>query len=245
MSRESNAKLNEAVSYEFEPTVDLVVPSLPPRRASLEFESSEVDEKIQIILSNSQLVSKRIFDLIFCSVALAVFIVPMAIIALAIRMDSKGPILYRQKRVGLGGQVFNILKFRSMFTDAEKSSGAVWATSTDSRRTRVGAFIRRTSLDELPQLFNVLKGEMSLVGPRPERPIFVNQLKHEVPEYLQRHCVPVGITGLAQINGYRGNTCIFKRVEFDLKYARSWSIRNDLKILFLTAFQGFLHKNAY
>jgi len=169
----------------------------------------------------------------------------MIFIAIAIKLESNGPVFYRQTRVGLGGRLFKIWKFRSMRTDAEKSTGAVWATSNDNRRTRVGAFLRRTSLDELPQLINVFMGEMSLVGPRPERPMFVEQFRHEVPEYLKRHSVPVGVTGLAQIKGFRGNTCIFTRVKYDLEYARKWSPLLDIKILFGTIFSGFINKNAY
>lgn len=205
----------------------------------------EIGDTVIVGLTSFQMFQKRVLDISLAVIALVIFLFPIMLIAVAIRLESKGPIFYRQKRVGLGGRIFNIWKFRSMRTDAEEKSGAVWASASDSRRTKVGAFIRRTSLDELPQLLNVFMGEMSLVGPRPERPIFVNQFKMEIPQYLERHSVPVGVTGLAQIRGLRGNTCIIKRTESDLEYARNWSLLKDLKILFGTVFTGFVNKNAY
>ena len=144
----------------------------------------------------------------------------------------------------MDGAVFPILKFRTMRTDAE-SSGARMATAGDDRRTPVGAFLRRTSLDELPQLFNVLRGDMSLVGPRPERPVFIEEFKRQIPKYHLRHKVKAGITGWAQINGLRGQTSIAKRIEYDLYYIENWSLLLDLKILVRTALGGFLSRNAY
>jgi lipopolysaccharide/colanic/teichoic acid biosynthesis glycosyltransferase len=147
--------------------------------------------------------------------------------------------------MGLDGRTFNALKFRSMRLDAEQRTGAVWASKDDDRCTPIGRFIRKVSLDELPQLFNVLRGEMSLVGPRPERPIFIEQFKKQIPDYMLRHKVKAGITGWAQINGWRGNTSLEKRIEFDLYYIERWSLWFDIKILFLTIFKGFVDPNAY
>jgi lipopolysaccharide/colanic/teichoic acid biosynthesis glycosyltransferase len=147
--------------------------------------------------------------------------------------------------MGLDGRTFNALKFRSMRLDAEQRTGAVWASKDDDRCTPIGRFIRKVSLDELPQLFNVLRGEMSLVGPRPERPIFIEQFKKQIPDYMLRHKVKAGITGWAQINGWRGNTSLEKRIEFDLYYIERWSLWFDIKILFLTIFRGFVDPNAY
>jgi lipopolysaccharide/colanic/teichoic acid biosynthesis glycosyltransferase len=147
--------------------------------------------------------------------------------------------------MGLDGRTFNALKFRSMRLDAEQRTGAVWASKDDDRCTPIGRFIRKVSLDELPQLFNVLRGEMSLVGPRPERPVFIEQFKKQIPDYMLRHKVKAGITGWAQINGWRGNTSLEKRIEFDLYYIERWSLWFDIKILFLTIFRGFVDPNAY
>ena len=136
-------------------------------------------------------------------------------------------------------------KFRSMPVDAEAKTGAVWAKEGENRATPFGSFLRKTSLDELPQFFNVLFGDMSIVGPRPERPVFVEKFKHEIPGYMQKHLVKAGITGWAQINGWRGDTDLAKRIEYDLFYIENWSIGFDLKIIFLTIFRGFINKNAY
>ncbi len=140
---------------------------------------------------------------------------------------------------------FRMLKFRSMRVDAETESGAVWCRQNDDRRTPIGAFLRRTSLDELPQLWNVLCGDMSLVGPRPERPVFVHQFRQNMPDYMLRHKVKAGITGWAQVNGWRGNTSIDSRTECDLYYIQNWSLLFDLKILVMTMWKGFVNKNAY
>jgi putative colanic acid biosynthesis UDP-glucose lipid carrier transferase len=142
-------------------------------------------------------------------------------------------------------KTFWMLKFRSMPVDAEQASGAVWARSGESRATRVGSFLRRTSLDELPQFINVLRGDMSIVGPRPERPVFVERFKHEIPAYMKKHMVKAGITGWAQVNGWRGSTDLAKRIECDLYYITHWSLWFDLKIIVATLFKGFVHKNAY
>jgi len=190
-------------------------------------------------------VFKRIFDLVLGSLILVIVSPIMLIISLLIKLTSEGPILYRQERVGIDGYLFQMQKFRTMRVDAEKETGPVWAKENDSRRTKVGAFLRKTSLDELPQLFNVLKGEMSLVGPRPERPNFVKEFRNKVPSYMLRHKIKAGMTGWAQVNGWRGNTSLEKRIEHDLYYIQNWSIGFDLRILFMTLWKGFFSKSAY
>lgn len=188
---------------------------------------------------------KRATDLALSSLGLVLTGPLLLLIAGLVRLSSKGAILYRQERMGLDGRTFQMLKFRSMKSGAEEENGAVWAQRSDPRRTKIGAFIRATSLDELPQLWNVLKGEMSLVGPRPERPIFVKKFRDEIPHYMLRHKVKAGITGWAQVNGWRGNTSLDRRIEFDLYYIRNWSYVLDLKILALTLLKGFINRNAY
>jgi len=195
-------------------------------------------------LEGWNLVAKRVFDSLFSAAALILVSPILLVVALLVKLTSKGPVLYKQERMGMDGAVFPILKFRTMRTDAE-SSGARMATAGDDRRTPVGAFLRRTSLDELPQLFNVLRGDMSLVGPRPERPVFIEEFKRQIPKYHLRHKVKAGITGWAQINGLRGQTSIAKRIEYDLYYIENWSLLLDLKILVRTALGGFLSRNAY
>ena len=188
---------------------------------------------------------KRSIDIVVSLSALVVLAAPFAIIALAIRLNSPGPVFYRQERMGLDRRQFMVLKFRSMHQNAEEDSGPVWTREDDPRRTTVGAVLRRFSLDELPQLVNVLWGEMSLVGPRPERPFFVEQFKERVPQYMLRHKVKSGMTGWAQVNGWRGNTSIEKRIEYDLYYIENWSVGLDFKILWLTVIRGFFHRHAY
>jgi len=187
---------------------------------------------------------KRIFDLTVGTLILVITFPIMATIGLLVKLNSQGPILYRQARVGMDGRQFQMLKFRTMKMDAEKETGPVWAKENDPRRTRVGTFLRKTSLDELPQLFNVLKGEMSLVGPRPERPNFVEEFRNSIPLYMLRQKIKAGMTGWAQINGWRGNTSLEKRIEHDLYYIQNWSIGFDLRILFMTLWRGFLSKST-
>lgn len=188
---------------------------------------------------------KRLID-IGCSVAaLVVLGLPMAAIAVAIRLTSPGPALYRQERMGLDGRPFMTLKFRSMFNDAERHTGPIFTRRDDPRCTPVGRVLRRFSLDELPQLWNVLRGEMSLVGPRPERPYFVEQFKDRVPQYMLRHKVKAGLTGWAQVNDLRGNTSIEKRIEYDLYYIENWSVALDFKIMWLTVLRLSFHRHAY
>jgi len=210
----------------------------------------ELDDLPIISLQNSPLygwnrVSKRIFDLVFGTLVLIMSSPVLLGISMLIKMTSKGPILYRQERVGMDGHSFQMLKFRTMRVDAEKETGPVWAQENDPRRTRIGTFLRKTSSDELPQLFNVIKGEMSLVGPRPERPVFVEKFRSSIPSYILRHKIKAGMTGWAQINGCRGNTSIEKRIEHDLYYIEHWSIALDLRILFMTLWTGFFNKSAY
>jgi exopolysaccharide biosynthesis polyprenyl glycosylphosphotransferase len=168
----------------------------------------------------------------------------MALIAVGIRLSSSGPVLYRQERMGLDGERFEMLKFRTMIEGAEHVTGPIWAADDDPRVTRLGRWLRRTSLDELPQLINVLRGEMSLVGPRPERPPLIEEFRKSVPKYMLRQKVKAGMTGWAQVNGWRGNTSLERRIEHDLEYIENWSVWRDLKILGLTLFVGFRHKKA-
>jgi Undecaprenyl-phosphate glucose phosphotransferase len=188
---------------------------------------------------------KRVLDILISGFLLIVFAIPLAIIAVLVRITSRGPALFRQERMGLDGRAFSIVKFRSMVDDAERHSGPVWARENDDRVTALGRFLRRSNLDELPQLWNVLRGDMSIVGPRPERPHFVEQFKHRIPQYMLRHKVKSGMTGWAQVNGWRGNTALDKRIEYDLYYIENWSVRLDLKIIWLTIVKGFFHKHAY
>jgi Undecaprenyl-phosphate glucose phosphotransferase len=188
---------------------------------------------------------KRLFDIAISASALLVLAIPLAVIAALVKLTSRGPVFYRQERMGLDGHPFMIHKFRSMYEDAESETGPVFASEDDPRRTPLGKILRQSNIDELPQFWNVLKGEMSLVGPRPERPLFVAQFKHKIPQYMLRHKVKAGITGWAQVNGWRGNTSIEKRIEYDLYYIENWSVRLDLKIMWLTLLRGFFHKHAY
>jgi Undecaprenyl-phosphate glucose phosphotransferase len=190
-------------------------------------------------------VLKRASDLVLGGLWLLVAAPLMLAIAAAVKLTSPGPVLYRQERMGLDRRRFQMLKFRTMRVDAERETGPVWARPDDPRRTGIGAFLRRSNLDELPQLWNVLKGEMSLVGPRPERPSFVEEFRRNIPDYLLRQKVKAGITGWAQINGWRGNTSIEKRIECDLYYIKRWSLGFDLKILLKTLWHGFFGRNAY
>lgn len=183
--------------------------------------------------------AKRAVDLIGATVAIILFSPVMLLTVLVVALTEEGSVIYRQERVGLHNQVFYMYKFRSMIMQDEEKEKAEWSTRNDPRITPVGKLIRRTSIDELPQLFNVLKGEMSLVGPRPERPQFVQKLRDEIPRYMVKHQVRPGITGWAQINGYRGDTSIEKRIEYDLYYIENWTMVFDMKILILTIFKGF------
>ncbi|MCI0707668.1 MAG: undecaprenyl-phosphate glucose phosphotransferase [Ignavibacteriae bacterium] len=188
---------------------------------------------------------KRTFDIVFAVVVLILISPVLLLLAIIIKLDSKGPMLFLQERVGLDGKPFNVMKFRSMRVDAEQQTGPVWAKKDDPRTTRIGAFLRRFSLDELPQLFNVLKGDMSIVGPRPERPHFVEQFKKEIPKYLDRHRVKTGMTGWAQVNGLRGNAPIEERTKYDIYYIENWSLVFDLKIILKTIRAVLFGEDAY
>ena len=190
-------------------------------------------------------VAKRAFDMAFSLLAVLLTSPVMLIVAGLVKLTSKGPILFKQQRVGLNGQRFSMYKFRTMRLADPSESDVRWTTADDQRRTGVGAFLRKTSLDELPQFFNVLKGDMSVVGPRPERPYFVNQFLQEFSHYNARHRLKVGMTGWAQVNGWRGDTSIQKRFEFDLYYLQNWSLWFDIRIVWMTVWSGLFHKNAY
>lgn len=177
---------------------------------------------------------KRAVDVGLSAVTLVLFAIPLAIVALLVRITSPGPVFYHQERMGLDGRAFKVYKFRSMYLDAERESGPVWARDNDPRCTPLGRILRRLDIDELPQVWNVFKGDMSLVGPRPERPFFVEQFKQQYPQYMLRHKVRAGLTGWAQVNGWRGNTSLEKRIEYDLYYIGNWSLRLDMKIMWLT-----------
>ncbi|MCU0612621.1 MAG: undecaprenyl-phosphate glucose phosphotransferase [Candidatus Eisenbacteria bacterium] len=190
-------------------------------------------------------VAKRVTDVVVASMMVVGLLPVLGLVALAILRDSGRPIFFGQKRVGLNNRLFTMYKFRSMRIDAEEASGPVWATPEDPRRTNIGRFLRQWNLDELPQLWNVLRGEMSLVGPRPERPFFVERFREQVPRYLERHKVRAGMTGWAQVNGLRGNTSIEERTRFDIYYVENWSLWFDLKVLFRTLSEWAKSKNAY
>ncbi len=190
-------------------------------------------------------VFKRALDIAFSAVAVVGLSPILLAIAAAVKLSSPGPVFYRQERMGLNGRTFGMLKFRSMPVDAEAGTGAVWSRPGETRATPVGAFLRRTSLDELPQFLNVLRGDMSVVGPRPERPVLIEGFRHEIPGYMLRHKMKAGITGWAQVNGWRGDTSLRKRIEYDLYYIQNWSLWFDVRIMWMTLFKGFVHENAH
>jgi exopolysaccharide biosynthesis polyprenyl glycosylphosphotransferase len=230
--------------------VDLrIVPDLGPA-LPLHTEAENFDGLPMIAVSQGPLqgwnqVFKRVLDLTGSVAALIVFSPVFLVAPLLIKFTSPGPVFYVQERMGWNGKTFRMLKFRTMRSDAEQQSGPVWAKEGDTRTTPLGRHLRRTSLDEIPQFLNVLRGDMSLVGPRPERPVFIQSFRKEIPYYMARHKVKAGITGWAQVNGWRGNTSLEKRIEFDLFYISNWSIGFDFRILFMTVFKGFFHRNAY
>jgi Undecaprenyl-phosphate glucose phosphotransferase len=240
-------RLIESTSREF---VDVkVVPDLLQviaLRARLEeLDGLPVININDVPLQGLNTIVKRGIDIAISAAALLVLALPFWIIAALVKLTSKGDVFYRQERMGLDGKPFMIYKFRSMYEDAEAETGPVFASEEDPRRTPIGKLLRQSNIDELPQLWNVLKGDMSIVGPRPERPLFVAQFKNKIPQYMLRHKVKAGITGWAQVNGWRGNTSIEKRIEYDLYYIEHWSVKLDLKIMWLTLLRGFFHKHAY
>ena len=190
-------------------------------------------------------VIKRIVDIFGALVAIVLFSPIMLIAVIGVKLSSPGPVIFKQERVGLHNRTFNMYKFRSMSLQNPKEEKNAWTVRNDPRVFPFGRFMRHTSIDELPQLFNILKGDMSLVGPRPERPLFVEKFREEIPRYMVKHQVRPGLTGWAQVNGYRGDTSIEKRIEYDLYYIENWTLGLDFKIIFLTFFKGFVNKNAY
>jgi Undecaprenyl-phosphate glucose phosphotransferase len=188
---------------------------------------------------------KRLFDIVVSMLLIIISAPIMGIIALGVKLTSRGPVLFKQKRVGLNRKPFYLYKFRSMRISSDEVAATTWTTTDDRRRTSFGEFIRKTSIDELPQFFNVLKGNMSLVGPRPERPFFVEKFKDEIPKYMVKHQIKPGITGWAQVNGWRGDTSIEERIKCDIYYVENWSLMLDFKIVVMTIFKGFVNKNAY
>jgi Undecaprenyl-phosphate glucose phosphotransferase len=196
-------------------------------------------------VDNLAWVFKRGMDVVVSALGLILGAPLFLFIGMLVKLTSPGPVLYAQERMGLDGQTFRMYKFRSMRVDAESKTGAVFSSRGDDRCTPIGRLLRKTSLDELPQLWNVLVGQMSLVGPRPERPVFVEEFRRQIPDYMFRHKVKAGITGWAQVNGWRGNTSLVQRTECDLYYIRNWSLELDIKILTMTLWKGFINKNAY
>ena len=213
--------------------------------------SAEIFEGLPVItlqgtpLHGLNILLKRSVDIVGAMVALVISSPLLGVIALAIKLQSPGPVFYHQVRMGLDGREFNMLKFRTMRSDAKEVSGPAWTQKGDARQTAIGALLRRTSLDELPQLWNVLKGEMSIVGPRPERPELIARFRNQYPQYMLRHKMKAGMTGWAQVNGWRGNTDLKKRLDYDMYYIEHWSIWFDVKIMALTMWKGMIHKNAY
>lgn len=250
LSRQHSSQLDVVLSKINDDAIDIqIVPDLH-EYATIGCSVEDFDGIPVVRLNESPLLGwyaliKRLTDILVSGLALVALSPVFLLIALAIKATSKGPIFYSQIRMGLDGRTFPMYKFRSMRVDAEAATGAVWAKAGDDRRTPIGAFLRRTSLDELPQFWNVLVGNMSLVGPRPERPVFVSKFRHEIAHYMLRHKVKAGVTGWAQVNGWRGNTSLDQRILCDLHYIRNWSYGFDLKILLLTVWRGFVNKNAY
>ena len=242
--------LEEILTSLGEETVDIkLVPDLL-RYMDLHSGVEELDGMPLINLSESPLygwniILKRVSDIVLSGFAIILTFPVMVLVAVALRLESRGPLIYRQERMGLDRNVFWMYKFRSMKAEAENQTGPVWAKENDDRRTRVGMILRATSLDELPQLFNVFRGQMSLVGPRPERPVFVDEFKKSIPFYMLRLKMKAGLTGWAQVNGWRGNSSLQKRIEFDLYYIKNWSLFFDLKILVMTLWKGLINRHAY
>jgi Undecaprenyl-phosphate glucose phosphotransferase len=209
-----------------------------------EFEGLPVISLQGCPLDGINLFAKRALDISIASASLLILSPLLIVIALLVKLTSRGPVLFKQERVSFDGSPFSIIKFRTMVSDAE-ASGPGWTKPGDARVTLLGRLLRSTSLDELPQLFNVLWGDMSIVGPRPERPVYIKEFRKRIPRYMLRHKVPAGITGWAQVHGWRGDTSIDKRIEYDLYYIENWSLLLDLKIVVMTLLKGFKNRNAY
>lgn len=231
------------VHTKFIPDYNSVIPSRPYLE---DLDGLAVVNIRRVPLSNvGNMLMKRLVDIVGALIAIVLSSPFMLAAVVGVKVTSRGPLIFKQERVGLHNKPFQMYKFRSMEVQSAADERKGWTTKNDPRVTKVGRILRSTSIDELPQLFNVLKGDMSLIGPRPERPLFVEKFKEEIPRYMIKHQVRPGITGWAQVNGYRGDTSIKKRIEYDLYYIENWSMSFDLKILFLTFFKGFINKNAY
>lgn len=231
------------VHTKFVPDYNNIIPTRPYTE---DMDGLPVIHVRKVPLSNSfNQFCKRAFDIVGSILLILLFSIPMLVVAAIVKATSPGPLIFKQERVGLHNRPFKMYKFRSMVVQEASKEKHAWTVQNDPRVTPIGKFIRKTSLDELPQFFNVLKGDMSLVGPRPERPLFVEKFKEEIPRYMIKHQVRPGITGWAQVNGYRGDTSIRMRIDCDLYYIENWSFWLDIKILFLTIFKGFVNKNAY
>jgi Undecaprenyl-phosphate glucose phosphotransferase len=246
---EEHAKLLDLMEIASREVIDVkVVPDLLQfiaLRARLEdLDGLPIINVNDVPLQGFNSIVKRVFDVALSTATLIVLSIPLGVIAALVRLTSRGPIFYRQARMGLDGKAFTVYKFRSMYEGAEDVTGPVWAREDDPRATPVGRWLRRLDLDELPQFWNVLRGDMSIVGPRPERPFFVEQFKHRIPQYMLRHKVKAGITGWAQVNGWRGNTSLEKRIEYDLYYIENWSVTLDLKIMWLTIVRGLFQRGV-
>lgn len=250
LALEDYGRLEEIVSLceksgvhtKFIPDYNSVIPSRPYTEDLMGLPVVNIRH---VPLTNTfNLIAKRIVDIAGSLVCIILFSPFMLCAAIAVKCSGPGPIIFKQERVGLHNRKFQMYKFRTMEIQKPSNEQKAWTTKGDPRVTKAGRFLRRTSIDEMPQIFNVLKGDMSLVGPRPERPFFVEKFKEEIPRYMIKHQVRPGMTGWAQINGYRGDTSIRKRVEYDLYYIENWTMTFDIKILFLTLFKGFINKNA-
>ncbi|SKB76701.1 Undecaprenyl-phosphate glucose phosphotransferase [Lachnospiraceae bacterium] len=231
------------VHTQFVPDYNRVIPSKPYME---DLDGLPIINIRHVPLTNTfNFVAKRIVDIIGSLVMIVIFSPIMLFSVIAIRISSKGPVIFKQERVGLHNRPFMMYKFRTMEVQKPSQEQKGWTTPNDPRVTGIGKLLRRTSMDELPQLFNILRGDMSIVGPRPERPQFVEKFKEEIPRYMIKHQVRPGLTGWAQVNGLRGNTSIRMRVEYDLYYIENWTMSFDIKIMFLTVFKGLINKNAY
>ena len=231
------------VHTKFIPDYDTVIPSRPYME---DLDGLPIINIRHVPLTNTfNIILKRIMDILGSVAMILIFSPIMILSAIAVRLTSKGPVIFKQERVGLHNKTFQMYKFRSMEVQSPKEEEKAWTVRDDPRVTKVGKVLRRTSMDELPQLFNILKGDMSIVGPRPERPQFVEKFKETIPRYMVKHQVRPGLTGWAQVNGLRGNCSIRKRIEFDIYYIENWSMRFDIKIMFMTIFKGLINKNAY
>ncbi len=231
------------VHTKFIPDYNSVIPSRPYTE---DLSGLPVINIRRVPLTNTMnWVIKRIVDIIGSLFALVIFSPVMLVSAIVIKCSGGGPIIFKQERVGLHNKTFKMYKFRTMAIQKEQDEKKAWTVKNDPRVTKFGSFLRKTSLDEIPQFYNILKGDMSLVGPRPERPVFVDKFKEEIPRYMIKHQVRPGLTGWAQVNGYRGDTSIRKRIDCDIYYIENWTFGFDIKILFLTVFKGFINKNAY